>query len=143
MRRISMFVLAIGIIAMMIPSADAFNATCADTFKKTAAGSTKDARCTIHCGNIGALPAEPGGIKFYANQTASGAELEACSDTGPGNQHGRLVTQIDSSNGMRIVLDSDEQQSDLTSKKHTLKPPDIETRLRFITRVQDLLYEAT
>ena len=110
MKRALIFVLAIAAVMFVVGSAFAFNDTCADSYQHTAAGSTKDSRCTIHCGNNNPAPLQPDGIKAYANQTANGAELEACSDQGPGNQHGRLVVVVDQSKGVRVVLDSDENQ---------------------------------
>ena len=78
----------------------------------TAAGSCKDSDDhQIHCGENGKLPVEPAGVNLHVNQTSDGAQVEACSDEGVGNQHGRLIVQLSQSEqGGRVILDSDPDQ---------------------------------
>lgn len=80
--------------------------------RHTAAGSCKDTdNHQISCGDKGALPAHPAGINVSANQTANGGEVEACSDEGSGNQHGRLLLEVNTAEqGARLILDSDPDQ---------------------------------
>lgn len=78
----------------------------------TAAGSCKDTDDhQINCGGNGKVPVEPGGVQVHVNQTSDGVQAEACSDEGPGNQHGRLIVQLSQSEqGGRVILDSDPDQ---------------------------------
>jgi hypothetical protein len=79
--------------------------------RHTASGSCKDTdNNQIHCGSTGNVPVQPGGVRVSANQTANGGEVEACSDQGSGNQHGRLMVQVDRNEGARAILDSDPDQ---------------------------------
>lgn len=80
--------------------------------RHTASGSCKDTDDhQINCGSEGQVPVAPGGVQIHVNQTSDGAEVEACSDEGPGNQHGRLMVQLsESQQGGRVILDSDPDQ---------------------------------
>ena len=85
-----------------------------DTYPaRTAAGSTKSDCGDITCGTHGNLPdGNPGGIQQSANQTADGAEIEACNDHGAVPQ-GRAIVQVSTNSshaGVRFVLDTDDNE---------------------------------
>ncbi|HVL33437.1 MAG TPA: hypothetical protein VM600_07650 [Actinomycetota bacterium] len=79
------------------------------TGTKTAAGGHKDACGHVHCGSQGRITGVST-VGFYGNQTANGGEIEACSDSGPGNQQGRAMVVVDSRHGARVILDTDTDQ---------------------------------
>lgn len=78
----------------------------------TAAGSCKDTDdWNTDCGSKGQLPASAGSVRFYANQTSDGAELEACNDEGAGVTNGQMVLKVDTDDRYaRFTLNSDKDQ---------------------------------
>lgn len=96
-------VLTVGLAAQFMP------ASAACTPKQTAAGGNKDCSGQIHCGTKGKITGVST-VGLYVNQTSSGAEVEACGDSGPGNQQGRAMVVVDQSKGARAILDTDLDQ---------------------------------
>lgn len=110
MRRSTLLLLATLFVGVAVQFAPSSAATCTPTpGKPTAAGGQKDGCGSVHCGTRGKLQTVST-ISAYANQTPNGAEVEACGDDGPGNGQGRLIVQVDSTKGARVILDTDDGQ---------------------------------
>lgn len=109
MRVRTMVLLGTTVFATMLAGVGVSSAECA---RRTAAGSCKDPKrgYQLSCGQNGKVT-EVAGMRFHVNQSPSGAEIEACGDSGPGNQQGRLMLVVDRQRGARAILDSDPDQA--------------------------------
>jgi hypothetical protein len=112
MRSRSILLLATLCIALFSSLAATAHDGCNANHKHTAAGSCKDSdNWDTSCGEDGAAPVSAGSVRFYGNQTADGAELEACNDEGAGTTHGQIVLRVNTDDQyVRFTLNSDQGQ---------------------------------